>query len=94
MAKLGVPMLYGESGEDLVVGGTAAGRAAAEDYTVNRYHKPQDEYDANWKWDGAVSDLNIYYGLGRMLAEGNAWPNWYPQAEFRKIRDQSRAGAK
>ncbi|MEN2787068.1 M28 family peptidase [Sphingomonas qilianensis] len=94
MAKLGVPMLYGESGDDLVVGGSAAGRAAAEDYTVNRYHKPQDEYDAAWKWDGAVSDLNIYYGLGHGLAQGNNWPNWYADAEFRKIRDASRNGAK
>ncbi|WP_260600384.1 M28 family peptidase [Sphingomonas endolithica] len=94
MAKLGVPMLYGESGDDLVVGGTAAGRAAAEDYTVNRYHKPQDEYDPKWKWDGAVSDLTIYYALGHSLAESDRWPNWYPTAEFREIRDKSRAGAK
>ena len=93
-AKLGVPMLYGESGEDLVVGGTAAGKAATEDYVVNRYHKPQDEYDAAWKWDGAVSDLTIYYALGHGLATGTAWPNWYPTAEFRKVRDASRAGLK
>lgn len=93
-AKLGVPMLYGESGEDLVVGGTAAGKAATEDYVVNRYHKPQDEYNAAWKWDGAVSDLNIYYALGQGLAESDTWPNWYPSAEFRKVRDASRAGSK
>ncbi|MBB4100586.1 M28 family metallopeptidase [Sphingomonas kyeonggiensis] len=91
-AKLGVPMLYGESGDDLVNGGKEAGKKAAEDYTQNRYHKPQDEYDANWDWSGAVSDLNIYYGLGRQLAEGAAWPNWYPTAEFRAVRDKSRAG--
>nr|WP_295670478.1 M28 family metallopeptidase [Sphingomonas sp.] len=93
-AKLGVPMLYGESGEDLVVGGTAAGKAATEDYVVNRYHKPQDEYDAKWNWDGAVSDLNIYFALGHGLAQSAAWPNWYPSAEFREIRDESRSGAK
>jgi len=91
-AKLGVPMLYGESGDDLVNGGKEAGKKAAEDYTRNRYHKPQDEYDANWDWSGAVSDLNIYYGLGRQLAEGAAWPNWYKTAEFRSVRDKSRAG--
>ncbi|MEG3125873.1 M28 family metallopeptidase [Sphingomonas sp. GB1N7] len=93
-AKLGVPMLYGESGEDLVVGGVAAGKAATEDYVVNRYHKPQDEYDAKWNWDGAVSDLNVYYALGHELAQGDVWPNWYPSAEFRKIRDESRGAAK
>ena len=92
MARLGVPMLYGESGEDLVVGGRAAGHAAAEDYVVNRYHKPQDEYDASWNWDGALSDLAIYYGLGHLLATTDTWPNWYPTAEFRAIRDKSRAG--
>ncbi|QNA87134.1 M28 family peptidase [Sphingomonas sp. So64.6b] len=92
-AKLGVPMLYGESGEDLVVGGTVAGKAATEDYVVNRYHKPQDEYDAKWDWNGALSDLNIYYGLGHGLAQSDTWPNWYPAAEFRGIRDKSRANA-
>ncbi len=91
-AKLGVPMLYGESGDDLVKGGKEAGEKAAKDYTQNRYHKPQDEYNPAWDWSGAVSDLNIYYGLGRQLAEGAAWPNWYKTAEFRAVRDKSRAG--
>lgn len=91
-AKLGVPMLYGESGDDLVNGGKEAGEKAAKDYTQNRYHKPQDEFNPAWDWSGAVSDLNIYYGLGRQLAEGAAWPNWYPTAEFRAVRDKSRAG--
>ncbi|OYY69994.1 M28 family metallopeptidase [Sphingomonas sp. 28-63-12] len=91
-AKLGVPMLDGGSGEDLVKGGVAAGHAAAEDYVTNRYHKPQDEYDAHWDWSGAVADLTLYYQLGRQLAAGKTWPDWYKTAEFRAIRDQSRAG--
>jgi Zn-dependent M28 family amino/carboxypeptidase len=91
-ARLGVPMLDAGSGDDLVKGGVVAGRAAAEDYTVNRYHKPQDEYDATWNWDGAVQDLTMYYGIGRELAMSSVWPNWAPTAEFREIRDKSRAG--
>ena len=91
-ARLGVPMIDAGSGDDLVKGGVAAGRAAAEDYTVNRYHKPQDEYDATWIWDGAVQDLTMYYGIGRELAMGSVWPNWAPTAEFREVRDKSRAG--
>ncbi|WP_375382399.1 M28 family metallopeptidase [uncultured Sphingomonas sp.] len=91
-AKLGVPMFDGGSGDDLVVGGMAAGRAATEDYVAHRYHKPQDEYDAAWDWSGAVADLDIYYTLGRQLAEGTNFPNWYPTSEFRRIRDASRAG--
>ena len=91
-ARLGVPMLDADSGEDLVVGGKAAGHAANEDYVTNRYHKPQDEYDPNWDWAGAVEDLTIYFQMGRLLADGNAWPNWYKDAEFRAIRDKTRAG--
>lgn len=90
-AKLGVPMLYGESGQDLVTGGKAAGAAAAADYIAHRYHKPQDEYDPNWNWDGAIEDLTVYYQLGRMLADSDQWPNWYADAEFRAIRDRDRA---
>jgi Zn-dependent M28 family amino/carboxypeptidase len=90
-AKLGVPMLDGGSGEDLRVGGEAAGHAASLDYIANRYHKPQDEYDSRWDWSGAVEDLTLYYRLGRQLASGNSWPNWYKTAEFRAIRDRSRA---
>lgn len=94
-AKLGVPMLDGGSGEDLVVGSTAAGHAKREDYVAHRYHKPADEYDAKWDWSGAVEDLTIYYGLGRKLADDTSlWPNWYKTAEFRGIRDRDRAGAK
>ena len=94
-AKLGVPMLAGGSGEDLVAGGVAAGHAAREDYVAHRYHKPQDEYDPRWDWSGAVEDLTLYYQLGRRLADDtDAWPNWYRTAEFRGIRDRDRATAR
>jgi Zn-dependent M28 family amino/carboxypeptidase len=93
-AKLGVPMLYGESGEEYRSGGKGAGQAAAEDYLTHRYHKPADEYSESWNWDGAVEDLQIFYTLGRRLADGSNWPNWYPTAEFRAVRDKSRAAAK
>ena len=43
-AKLGVPMIYFEGGEDLVEGGKAAGKAISKDYGDNRYHGPKDEF--------------------------------------------------
>jgi hypothetical protein len=72
----------------------AAGKAAADDYNTNRYHKPQDEFDPAWNWGAALQDVKLYYTMGRSLADGDTWPNWYPTAEFRAVRDKSRAEAK
>ncbi len=91
-AKLGVPMVYFEGGEDLITGGLAAGKKAADDYTENRYHGPKDEYDPKWDWAGVMADLRLYYRVGRMLAMTDAWPNWKEGDEFRAIRDKSREG--
>ena len=91
-AKLGVPMVYFEGGDDLVTGGKAAAMAAAEDYEKNRYHAPGDEFDEKWDWSGVMSDLKLYYRIGRMLAMTDAWPNWNDGDEFRAVRDKSRNG--
>ena len=87
-AKAGVPALYTESGEDLVDGGREAGEAAARDYNANRYHKPGDEYSDDWKLDGVVEDLQALYGVGRVLVDGDQWPNWYEGNAFRAARDK------
>ena len=91
-AKLGVPMVYFEGGDDLITGGKAAAKAAADDYEKNRYHAPGDEFDENWDWSGVMSDLKLYYRVGRMLAMTDAWPNWNEGDEFRAVRDKSRSG--
>jgi Zn-dependent M28 family amino/carboxypeptidase len=92
LAKRGVPMLYFEGGDDLIAGGRAAGAAAAKDYETNRYHGPADELDATWNWAGIAADLDVYYTVGRALANDSTWPNWVAGDEFRGVRDASRAG--
>ncbi len=87
-AKAGVPALYTEGGENLVDGGVAAGQAAGKDYNTNRYHKPGDQFDASWKLDGVIEDLQALYGVGRVLVDGDQWPNWYKGNAFRAARDK------
>jgi Zn-dependent M28 family amino/carboxypeptidase len=89
LAKRGVPMFYIDSGLDLLDGGVAAGKAHEEAYRDVAYHQPKDEYDPNWRWDGIIADVRLYYRLGRILADGSTWPNWYPDDEFRRTRDAS-----
>ncbi|HEY5781527.1 MAG TPA: M28 family metallopeptidase [Lysobacter sp.] len=89
-AKAGVPALYAKGGDDLIDGGTAAGRLAQVDYRDNRYHKPADEYDAGWKMDGVVQDLEALYSVGRDLAGSEQWPNWYEGNAFRAAQQRLR----
>ena len=91
-AKLGVPMVYFEGGDDLVTGGKEAAKKIAEDYEKNAYHSPKDEFKDDWDWSGVMADLRLYYRVGRMLAMTDAWPNWNDGDEFRAIRDKSRSG--
>lgn len=91
-AKLGVPMIYFEGGDDLVTGGKEAAKKIAEDYEKNAYHSPKDEFKDDWDWSGVMADLKLYYRVGRMLAMTDAWPNWNEDDEFRAIRDKSRGG--
>ena len=90
-AKAGVPALYAKGGSDLRDGGTAAGKAASDDY-ASRYHQPSDEVHEGWRWDGMVEDLELLHGVGRALADGDQWPNWYEGNPFKAARDAQRAG--
>ena len=92
-AKAGVPALYAKGGDDLVEGGTEAGKRAADDY-ARHYHGPGDQYYPEaWKLDGLVQDLQALHGVGRELAGGDRWPNWYVGSEFKAARDRMRPSA-
>ncbi len=89
LAKRGVPMLYMDSGVDLLNGGKAAGDSADVLYRRNEYHQPADEYDASWDMSGIVEDVNVLHALGWQLANSRDWPNYRTTSEFRPVRDKS-----
>ena len=92
MAKRGVPMLYMDSGEDLLNGGVAGGKAYDAAYRRDAYHQPADEYDpAKWDLSGIAEDVGVLYSLGMQLADSHDWPNYRQTSEFRPIRDKSAA---
>ncbi len=86
-AKRGVPAISFGSGNDWIDGGVAAGKAADDDYTANRYHQPADEWQASWPFTGMARDLQLLYTLGGNLANSGEWPDWSKDSEFRAIRD-------
>lgn len=90
-AKKGVPMLYADGGIDARDGGIAAGRAFADTYRVQRYHKPMDEYDEAWDLTGMEEDVKALYSVGLKVIQSDIWPSWYPGNEFEAIRVASLA---
>ena len=89
LAKRGVPMLYADGGEDKLDGGVAAGKAIAQAYNEQRYHKPMDEYSDDWDLSGNVEDVTALFEVGKEIAQSNDWPTWYPGNEFEAVRKQS-----
>ncbi|HEX2721310.1 MAG TPA: M28 family metallopeptidase [Gemmatimonadaceae bacterium] len=90
LAKRGVPMLYMDSGIDLLTGGTAAGTAADVTYRRDAYHQPADEFNAaTWSFAGIAEDVAVLHRLGVELANSRQWPNYRQTSEFRPERDKT-----
>jgi len=89
-AQLGIPVLYTSNGIDMVEGGASRGRELNAAYVANDYHKPSDEVTGAWDMSGGVEDLEALYAVGRRLADGDMWPAWRENAEFRAARESSR----
>ena len=91
-ARKGVPAITVGAGLDKRDGGVAAGRALRDGYLARCYHQPSDEVHEGWKLDGVVQDLQALYGVGRELAAGSTWPNWYEGNPFKAARDKMMQG--
>ena len=91
-AKVGIPSLYTDAGIDHVEHGVEWTLEQREDYTLNRYHKPSDEFDPSWDLTGALDDLGLLFRTGYRIADSDEWPNWRDGNEFRAIRDADLGG--
>ncbi|MDQ7948002.1 MAG: M28 family metallopeptidase [Pedobacter sp.] len=89
-AKVGIPALYTESGDDNIKHGAAWGKAQKEDYTTNRYHAPADNFEpAKWDFSGMVADLRLLFEVGYRLSNETTFPGWKAGSEFKAIREKS-----
>lgn len=89
LAKVGVPMMYTDSGTISVEHGSDWVMERRADYLANRYHREGDEYDASWDLSGALEDLRVFHALLAGWSNSRYWPEWSPDSEFRAAREAS-----
>ena len=93
-AKKGVPALYADSGVEYRDRPAGWGLERRKEYVAERYHKPQDEYDAAWDLSGAAEDMDALFRVGLTLANREQAPQWSEKSEFRRAREAMMKGSK
>ena len=91
LARRGVPVILlmaMSGGADLVEGGRAAGDRWLAEY-MKCYHQPCDAWDPNWDLRGVAQDVELFYAMGRSLANSRRWPQWRETSEFNAVRRAS-----
>jgi len=86
-AKQGVPALYPDGGREYIGKSADFGKRKQDEYTAKDYHKVTDEVKPDWDLSGAVLDLRLLTELGYHVAQGERYPEWKPDSEFRAKRE-------
>lgn len=97
VAKRGVPtaLIMGMAGgPDLVAGGREAGERWVNDYVSKCYHQVCDNWSPDWDLRGAAQDIDLFYEVGRELANSTRWPTWNDTSEFKPVRAKTAARRK
>jgi Zn-dependent M28 family amino/carboxypeptidase len=88
LARKGVPMIYAKGGNDYIGRDEAYSKMVQED-SANRYHTPNDVIHELWNFEGISQDLELYYLIGKELANSRSFPNWTEGNEFKAVRDST-----
>lgn len=91
-ARKGVPAFDPEEGIDFIGKPPGWGLEMRRKYTSEYYHKPADIIHPDWDLSGAIEDCQLYFQVGRRIANEASQPEWLPGAEFKAVRDDSLRG--
>ena len=89
-AKVGIPALYASGGYEHMTKGVDYVDSLNQIYLSSKYHRPQDEYDASWTFDGMALDGELLMEVGLKIANSADWPQWKEGSEFKAIRESSK----
>jgi Zn-dependent M28 family amino/carboxypeptidase len=86
-AKVGVPALYTDTGENFEGKDAAFSKSKRDEYTNDDYHKPSDQIKPDWDLSGAAQDAELLMLVGYRVANADRIPEWKPGNEFKAKRD-------
>ena len=93
-ARRGVPVLLDMAlagAYDMQNGGRADGERWLTSFTSNCYHQTCDAWSPSWDLRGAAQEAELFYAIGKRLANSRDWPQWSQSSEFAKARQASSA---
>ncbi|MGB3712314.1 MAG: M28 family metallopeptidase [Erythrobacter sp.] len=88
-AQVGVPAVSFDSGREMADGGAERAAEISQAYSQTDYHQQSDEWSPDWDLSGIVNDAQLIYAVAERLGNGEEWPNWSDDSEFRALRDAS-----
>jgi len=86
-AKVGVPSFFTHYGVEIVGRPADYGPQKRDEYVALNYHKVGDTIKSWWDLRGAAEDAQFLFELGREIADGDRWPEWRADCEFKARRD-------
>ncbi len=86
-AKIGIPALYASRSYEGFDKSIEEIKAYNDNYRINLYHQPSDEYDPQTTvLSGVQLDLQLFFNVGLKLANEDTFPKWYDGSEFKAAR--------
>ena len=87
--KRGVPMIYAGGGTTFRDEPIQPRIDARAEYGRTRYHQAADEWSPDFDYAGMIEDMEVWYEIGRRLANSRDWPEWKSGSEFGPVRAES-----
>jgi hypothetical protein len=85
-ARIGVPAIWFKSGTDFIDRPEGWGEQQYADWIDRNYHRPSDEVEDSWNFDGLLEDAHLGFQLALTVASADEMPRWYSGDEFEDER--------
>jgi hypothetical protein len=85
-ARIGVPSIWFKSGTDFFDRPEGWGERQYAEWIERNYHRPSDQVEDWWSYEGMVEDARLGFRLALAVAIADQMPSWYPGDEFEAER--------